>query len=108
VARISVAELRGLMHQGKAPVVVDVRSPSIRDRDARYIPGAIAIDLGEVANRRRDLPSEKEIVFYCSCPNEASAASAAKELMTLGYSRVRPLLGGLDEWVAAGYEVEQR
>jgi membrane protein DedA with SNARE-associated domain/rhodanese-related sulfurtransferase len=108
VARIDVRDLRRLMDEGKAPVVVDVRSAPLRARDGRYIPGAIAIDLESVAQRRGDLPEEKEIVFYCACPNEASAAAAAKELMSLGYSRVRPLLGGLDEWVAAGYEVETR
>jgi rhodanese-related sulfurtransferase len=45
-------------------------------------------------------------VIYCSCPNEVSAAKAAKSLMMLGYRRVRPLLGGLDAWADAGYEIQ--
>jgi 3-mercaptopyruvate sulfurtransferase SseA len=28
--------------------------------------------------------------------------------MDLGYTHVRPLLGGLDAWIAAGYEVENK
>jgi membrane protein DedA with SNARE-associated domain/rhodanese-related sulfurtransferase len=108
LARISVAELRRLMDEGKEPVVVDVRAPSARSLDARYIPGALAIDLAEVEQRRAELDAARDIVFYCTCPNEASAAIAAKRLMELGYTRVRPLLGGLDDWIAAGYEVERR
>jgi membrane protein DedA with SNARE-associated domain/rhodanese-related sulfurtransferase len=108
LARITVDELRGLMQQGKRPVVVDVRSAAARDVDRRYIPGALAIDLAELDRRRAELPDEREIVFYCTCPNEASAAAAAKQLMSVGYPKVRPLLGGLDEWIAAGYEVEER
>ena len=106
--RITVEELRRLMDAGADPIVVDVRAPSAREADGRYIPGALAIDLAEVVNRRADLPERNEIVFYCTCPNEASAAVAARQLMELGYQRVRPLLGGLDEWIAAGYEVERR
>ena len=108
VARISVGELRGLMQGDKPPVVVDVRSESERKVDARYIPGALPIDLAALEERRRELPDGREIVFYCNCPNEASAALAAKRLMSLGYTRVRPLLGGLEEWVKTGYEVEDR
>jgi len=108
LARISVGELRKLMDEGRDPVVVDVRSPSVRSLDGRYIPGALAIDLADVDRRRAELAAERDIVFYCTCPNEASAAIAAKRLMELGYTRVRPLLGGLDEWIAAGYEVERR
>jgi membrane protein DedA with SNARE-associated domain len=47
-----------------------------------------------------------DIVLYCTCPNEASAAQVAKLLMDRGYRRVRPLQGGLDAWVAAGYRIE--
>lgn len=80
----------------------------MRDLDPRYIPGALAMDIGEVAARLGELPRESEIVFYCSCPNEVSAAQVAKKLIRLGYTRVRPLHGGLDAWVAAGFEVERR
>jgi len=108
VARIGVQDLRSLIDAGARPVVVDVRSRVVRDLDPRYIPGALAMDIGEVDARLAELPAESEIVFYCSCPNEASAAQVAKKLIGLGYTKVRPLHGGLDAWVAAGFEVERR
>ncbi len=108
VARISAAELRRLMDRGKHPVVVDLRPPLVRDQDPRFIPGALAMDVAEVDQRLEQLPADREVVFYCSCPNEAAAAYVAKKLIDLGYTRVRPLEGGLDAWDAAGYEVENR
>jgi 3-mercaptopyruvate sulfurtransferase SseA len=51
-------------------------------------------------------PNDRDIVFYCNCADEAAAAVAARALMKLGFQRVRPLLGGLDAWEAAGYELE--
>jgi rhodanese-related sulfurtransferase len=39
---------------------------------------------------------DDEIVIYCDCPNEASAAIAAKHLKQEGFRKIRPLLGGLD------------
>ena len=108
VARIGVEELRSLIDGGARPVVVDVRSRVVRNLDPRYIPGALAMDVGEVDTRLGELPAESEIVFYCTCPNEASAAQVAKKLIGLGYTKVRPLHGGLDAWIAAGFEVERR
>ena len=104
VARITVDELRKLMGQARKPVIVDLRAQLPGD-ERRSIPGAIVMDLAEVRNVRSGLPRDNDIVFLCDCPNEASAASAAKGLMDLGYTRVRPLLGGLDAWIAAGYEL---
>lgn len=108
IARIGVADLRALTEGGRRPVVVDVRSPGARDLDPRFIPGALAMDAAEVDGRLGELPADREIVFYCTCPNEASAAQVAKKLIGLGYTKVRPLHGGLDAWIAAGYEVEHR
>ena len=107
MARITVDELSALI-EGKAdPVIVDLRVSSDRARDGhRSIPGARAMELTEVDRHLREFPKDREIVFFCNCPNEASAASAAKVLMDLGYARVRPLLGGIDAWIAAGHRIE--
>ena len=108
VARITVAELHRLMDQGPRPVVVDVRSRVAQDNDPRFVPSALVMDTGEVDKRLEQLPKDRDVVFYCTCPNEASSAYAAKKLINLGYSRVRPLQGGLDAWIEAGFEVENR
>jgi len=108
MARISVDELRRRLDGDDIPVVVDVRSALGRSQDRHCIPGALEISVDEVPGRLGDLPPEREVVLYCACPNEASAAYAARKLLDRGYVRVRPLLGGLDAWVAAGHAVEHR
>lgn len=106
--RISPEELRSLMAASVEPIVIDVRSSLGRERDRRCIPGALEMSLDEVSIRTDELPVDREIVFYCECPNDASAAVATRKLMDRGFSRVRPLRGGLDGWTAAGYEIETR
>jgi rhodanese-related sulfurtransferase len=86
---------------------VDVRSPTARDLERRRIPGALHVPMQEVEKHVRDLPRDREIILYCTCPNEASAAQAAQLLFRQGFRRVRPLRGGLDAWIAAGYTVEE-
>ena len=106
MARISVDELYRLMDVGARPVVVDVRSHTARRLAPQRIPGALLVPLEAVERHVNDLPRDRDIILYCTCPNEASAAHAAKQLMNHGYTRVRPLYGGLDAWIAAGYAVE--
>jgi rhodanese-related sulfurtransferase len=107
MARITVDELNQSIADGQTPVVVDVRSQAARLLDTRIIPGALLADLDSVNQALHDIPSDRELVIYCSCPNEVSAAKAAKLLMAIGYRNVRPLLGGLDAWDAAGYTVDR-
>jgi len=108
MARITAAELRHLMDSGKRPVIIDVRSRAERELDARSIPGALAFEVEEMEKLLDSLPADRDVIFYCSCPNEASAARAAKRLIDRGYTRVRPLRGGLDAWTEAGYAIERR
>jgi len=104
MARISVAELHDLHLLGSEPVVVDVR-PAHAQGEGR-IPGALAIPMDKISKVVLDMPVDSEVIVYCACPNEASAAKVAKLLMNKGYKRVRPLTGGIDAWVAAGHGLE--
>jgi membrane protein DedA with SNARE-associated domain/rhodanese-related sulfurtransferase len=105
MARISVAELYDLIQAGAAPVIIDVRSTTARQLEPRWIPGAVHVPLQDVAHHLKELPRDRDIILYCTCPSEASAARVAKILMNHGFKHVRPLHGGLDAWVAAGYAV---
>jgi len=106
MARMTVGELRALLDQGQAPVILDVRAPIMQTQDGR-IPGAIAVDGASLEHSLHELAASGEVIVYCACPNEASAAVVAKQIIRQGFSRVRPLEGGFDAWVAAGYAVER-
>ncbi len=106
MARISVADLYRLMESGSAPIVVDVRSHTARSLEPRWIPGAIHVPLDDVGRHLANLPRDRDIIVYCSCPSEASAARVARMLINHGFKSVRPLFGGLEAWLAAGYAVE--
>jgi membrane protein DedA with SNARE-associated domain/rhodanese-related sulfurtransferase len=107
MARISVEELNQLWEQGQMPLIIDVRSA--RFQQINRIPGAVMVsseDLDDADFENFETLINSEVVVYCACPNEASAAIVAKKLMRRGYTRVRPLAGGIDAWIAAGYIVE--
>ena len=106
MARISVADLYELIEAGDQPIVVDVRSNTARTLQPRWIPGAIHVPVDDVAKHLAELPRDREIVVYCTCPSEASAARVAKLLINHGFKEVRPLYGGLDAWIEAGYAVD--
>ena len=65
-ARMSVQELRELLQGELPPVVVDVRSHTLRKLDPRHIPGAIAVNMDDAAAALREVPPDRDVVVYCS------------------------------------------
>lgn len=104
MARISVPELKQLMESDHPPTIVDTRAPE-RVTEGK-IPGAVSVTLKNIDKVTSDIEPNAQIVLYCACPNEVTAAQVAKALMTRGYSNVRPLAGGIHAWIDAGYQVE--
>lgn len=100
--RVSVQELHQMLSSDTPPTIVDVRSTLMQAQGR--IPGAISLALGEAT---LNLITDGEIIVYCDCPNEVSAALVSKRLLQSGYSRVRPLEGGLEAWRAAGFDVQR-
>jgi membrane protein DedA with SNARE-associated domain/rhodanese-related sulfurtransferase len=103
--RISIQELTDMIDAGQVPVIVDVRPAEARMREG-MIPGALASGISEGPRVLQHLSREAEIVVYCTCPNEASAAMMALHLKRAGFKRIRPLLGGMEAWVSAGRAIE--
>ncbi|UGB38596.1 DedA family protein/thiosulfate sulfurtransferase GlpE [Frateuria soli] len=107
MARIEVDELAQALRSERPPLVLDVRAAGSRGLDDRSIPGAIVFDPSALDTVLAGVPHERELVLYCNCPNEVSAARAAQWLKMQGYRQVRPLRGGLEAWVAGGYAIER-
>jgi membrane protein DedA with SNARE-associated domain/rhodanese-related sulfurtransferase len=104
MARVSVDELDTMLKSEPPPLLIDVRSAG--SRESGFIPGSRWVEPRAPDEELRNLPVSAEVVVYCACPNEASAAVVAKRLMKAGFQRVRPLQGGIDAWIASGLPLE--
>ena len=104
-SRIGVAELQAMIGRGEAPIVLDVRSLTHRKLDARMIPGARPVDAEDLEGPLAQIPSGRDVVVYCACPNDATAVKVAMLLRRRGIRHVRPLAGGLDAWFSASLVV---
>lgn len=103
--RISADELYCLIQDGAQPLILDVRSEFYRTDGS--IPGSVLLDEKNLQGPQAlSIELSHEVVVYCSCPNDASAARVVQRLKLLGYTHVRPLHGGIDAWVAAGHPLE--
>lgn len=105
MARITVSDLHSKQESGEVLTILDLRSSAALEEDPAVIPGAIHTTLDEIKSGNHQLPRDREIVVYCSCPNEETAARVALLLQRSGFKNVRPLLGGIDAWRQQNYPV---
>jgi membrane protein DedA with SNARE-associated domain len=108
MAKITVDELHQKQEAGENPIILDLRSPLELEQDASLIRGARHMTMDEVQLRHQEIPRDRDIVLYCSCPNEVSSARVALQLRRQGITRVRPLLGGFEAWRERNYPTELR
>ena len=106
MARITADELHQKLEAGESLMILDLRSQAALEEDPSLIHGALHMNMDEVDGRLQDIPRDRDIILYCSCPNEVSAARVALLLQRKGFSRVRPLLGGIDAWRERHYPIE--
>ena len=83
-------------------VVIDVREQY--EYDESHIPGVTLIPLGTVPDRLDEIPTDQTVVLTCRSGNRSN--QAAEFLREKGYTNVHNMLGGINEWQAAGHPVE--
>lgn len=104
IARITPLELKERLDAGESVTIIDLRDAI--EWDGGKIPGALQISHGQLEEAIPALPSQNEIVLYCSCPNEVTSARSALQIKRHGVEHVRPLEGGFELWRDLGFPVE--
>jgi membrane protein DedA with SNARE-associated domain/rhodanese-related sulfurtransferase len=105
-ARLEPEELKKQLDAGEQVYIVDLRHPLELLPDPFTLPGAVHFSPESLAARHSEIPRDRDIVLFCTCPSEATAAKTAMTLHKLGIERVRPLRGGLDEWKRLGFPLD--
>jgi membrane protein DedA with SNARE-associated domain/rhodanese-related sulfurtransferase len=105
-ARLEPDELKRQLDAGEPVYIVDLRHPLELVPDPFTLPGAVHVSPEALAARVQEIPRDREVVLYCTCPSEATAAKTAMTLHKLGVERVRPLRGGFDEWKRLGFPLD--
>jgi membrane protein DedA with SNARE-associated domain/rhodanese-related sulfurtransferase len=94
LVRISPEEVAALIDAEHDLVILDARSSLARADDPRVFPHSIVLADRMATDVLTDAHRGHTIVTFCTCPNEASAALAAEQLIKAGYRNVRVLTGG--------------
>src|ERR1700730_18105016 len=103
IARITPEELKQKLDAGEDILVVDLRHSLDFDANPETIPGALHVDAAELEEAYQVIPRDREIVLFCACPNEVTAARLALILRSKGITRIRPLSEGYEGWRSRGF-----
>ena len=99
---VSIDELKRELDHGADFVLLDTRSRP--DYLFDHITGAMSMPFFEVEERFAELPKDKWIIAYCSCPR-AEAENAVRVLQTQGFDKVAVMYEGYFEWRDRGYPI---
>lgn len=75
---------------------------------AGNIPGTdLSIPYNELQQNLSELPADKNAKILVYCSSGRMSQIAAEELISLGYTNVWNLEGGMTDWQQAGFELEK-
>jgi len=98
VVRIGPQATWTKVQAGEALIICAYEKPGKCDDVA--LQGSISQD--DLLGRINDVPKDRELIFYCACPNEKSAAIRAIRYARHGWWNVKVLDGGVNGWEDAG------
>ena len=94
---IETSELANGLGGGGA-TIIDVRSPAEFTGPLGHIETALNIPLGELAERLTEIAAHGNEFVIVVCRTDKRSAAAAKLLSADGFSDIRVLRGGMEQW----------
>jgi rhodanese-related sulfurtransferase len=102
---ITAEALYALMTSKQKPLLFDVRLPLDLLGKSEIIPGAKWISPQAVLQNPALIPSEEDVVIYCTCPTDRTSRVILERALAMHFLRLKMLNGGLAAWKASGYTV---
>lgn len=99
------AALQHLIKTGKAPRLLDVRTPG--EFQTSHIPGAYNVPLDTLREHRGELRRHLDEDVVLICRSGARASQAEQALAEVGLPHLRVLDGGMMAWEASGAPVNR-
>jgi hydroxyacylglutathione hydrolase len=99
--QIPVDELKARIAEGADVTVVDVRRPG--EWQTGHIAGAVHLPLHELEKRAASLDRNRPVAIICASGYRSSIATSVLE--RLGFRRFSNVVGGMNAWFAAKYDV---
>ncbi|MCI4061147.1 rhodanese-like domain-containing protein [Micromonospora sp. R77] len=104
-ATIDAASLRELIDSGRAPRLLDVRTPA--KFETSHIPGAYNVPLDLLREHRAELRNHLAEDVVLICRSGARATQAGQSLAGVGLPNLKVLDGGMLAWQAGDAPVRQ-
>ena len=92
----TVTELQDELDDGESPLVLDVRTAE--ELRIAHLAGACHIPLDALSMRATELDDWREKDIVCMCHHGMRSAHAQEILLSLGFTKVRNLTGGIHAW----------
>ena len=103
---ITPQTMNALLALNQDVLVIDVRQPLDLLGDSFIIPGAQWLSPEDVRANPAQLPKDRDLIVYCTCPSDKTSRIVLHRALAAGFLRVKFLKGGLDGWRASGFPVE--
>ena len=94
ISAISATELARRLQQDRELTLIDVREPF--EFEIGHIPNSRLIPMGDVAEKHREIPRDKEAVVICK--TGLRSARVIEFLRGEGFGNLLNLQGGIDAW----------
>ena len=102
---IDSRSLKGRLEQGDKPLLIDVRDAGDFAGPLGHIPGARNIPLGELPAHLAELEQSKRQALTLVCRTHKRSLTAAHQLKQAGFTDVRILRGGMEQWNREGLTI---
>ncbi|MHB8122145.1 MAG: rhodanese-like domain-containing protein [Desulfuromonadaceae bacterium] len=104
---LTASEVKSRIKRGDQLFFVDVRHHHDWDWAVLKARGALRVNDDEVEKHLEEIPRERTIIVYSTCPADERSSHTAELLQQGGWNDAHFLVGGFDAYCEEGLPVEE-